>query len=177
MSFFQIVTALTTAFLDCTHLLGQQDADGTARRINSAKDLELEPNMVTVEVLKSLLDLYDQLKDDNPGMAEGIKIAVMAGLNDYMKVLNPAAVHGLRPPTAYELPAAKAMRGDITGLAEKAGPVEGIKMRLRQEVVDAPSPFPPQLTQDEHDLAKQGEKIQAIKSIRARMGIDRKSVV
>ena len=44
------------------------------------------------------------------------------------------------------------------------------KAQLEPPLPDQPPLFH-LLTQDEHDLAKQGEKIQSIKSIRARMGI------
>jgi hypothetical protein len=142
---------------------------------------KLEPQMVSVEVLKSLLDLYDQLKDDNAGMAEGIKIAVMAGLNDYMRI-NEATQPINRPGFATG-EVQKDMRANPGFAMPKVAEAydrfhdedTGEVQKDMREDMRANRPDAPGMTQDEHELANAGEKIQAIKSIRARyaLGIKR----
>lgn len=138
--------------------------------------------MISVEVLKSLFDLYEQLKDQNPKMANGIKNAITSGVVDYFgtddEYFGETANQDIKKQPHARLPA---------WLREQAADnpyIEEITYQPRPKFAENELPLdnlPTDkvwrtgegmvLTADEHEMAKADRKIDTLKSIRARLNL------
>lgn len=146
--------------------------------------------MISVEVLKSLFDLYEQLKDQNPKMANGIKNAITSGVVDYFgtdewpnEYFGETANQDIKKQPHARLPAPWLREQAAEQVADNPY-IEEITYQPRPKFAENELPLdnlPTDkvwrtgegmvLTADEHEMAKADRKIDTLKSIRARLNL------